>query len=171
MTLHLLHSDSHRARAAERRKYKEDESTHKTLDAVEQMGHVEIQEEPDADTTQLQIREHLRLVNVGQRFYGFDLDKHLAFHTQIHAVRGINLDSIVDDWQHYFGFDMQSILSQFVNQADLVGSLEQAGAEGAMHFEPGAENSPRDFVDFKPSLFFLFFLCGRGQAIRKGWVC
>src|SRR6186713_3175532 len=51
---------TNRARAAERRKYKEDESTHKTLDAVEQMGHVEIQEEPDADTTQLQIREHLR---------------------------------------------------------------------------------------------------------------
>ncbi len=171
MTLHFLHSDSHRGHAAERRKYKEDPSTHKTLDAVDQMGDVEIQEKSDAETTQLQIREHLCLVNVDERFHGLDLDEHLAFNTQIHAVRGINFDSIVYDWQYHFGFDMQSILSQFVNQTDLVGSLEQARPEGRVHFEPGAENSSRDVVDFKPSLFFLFFLCGRGQAIGERGIC
>lgn len=145
------------------RKHKEVCSTHDPFDPIDEMHDVEVQQQPDANTAQLQIGKHLRRMNIGEAFHRFHFDEHLLLDAQVDAIRRIDCDAVVHDRQFDFGVDLKAGLFELVKQTSMVRFLEQPGAQGRVHLESATENSPGDLVYLKFSLFFLLSLCGRGQ--------
>ena len=152
-----------------KRKSKEVCLTNEPLDAVEKVDHVEVEEKPDTDAAQLQVGQHLRLMNVCQSLHSLDLHEHLLLNAQIHPVSGIDFESIVFDRQHDFGFDVQPAFLNLMKQAEMVGPLEQPRPEFRVDLEATTKDSSGDLIDFQTSLLSLFDLCGRGRILR-GWV-
>jgi hypothetical protein len=83
----------------DQRKYKEDWLPHKALNPIDEMQHIEVEQQSDVKAAQLQIRQHLRVMNGCHAFDGLDFYKNSLLDSQIDPVRGINFESVIHDRQ------------------------------------------------------------------------
>ena len=120
--------------------YKEERLAHESLNAVEHVHHVEVQQQPDTNPAQLQIGQQLGLVDWQDSLHRFDFHENFLLDTQIYAVRGIDLESVVSDRQRDLGLDAETGLLKIVGKTTMVRTFK---------------------------LPFLCVLCGKGLAAQR----
>jgi len=118
----------------------------KSADAVLQYGDIEVDEQSKRPLRQLEIRQNDCLVNGGQRVDGLELHDNAPFHQKVDSITALQLDVLVDDRNGFLPLELQAAQSQFPRQAFLVCGFEQSGAEEAMDFNRGANDSVSEFI-------------------------
>ena len=113
---------------------------HDTLDAALERRCIEIQQQPDAPVTELQIGKQLRGVHRQQVLDRFDLNDDVI-NQKIDAITGIKLDAFVMDWKRELSRDARTAKRQLVAKADFVARFEQAGPELSMDLERRSQNA------------------------------
>jgi hypothetical protein len=80
----------------------------------------------------------LRLVDLLQLLDGFQVQQNAGLDDRIGNGGSVELDTIVDQGQTDFAFDVKSGLSEFVAEAFGIDGFEQSGAKAAMNLDAEA---------------------------------
>lgn len=107
---------------------------------------IEVQEQPDGQVCQLQLREDLALVDLGQGSHDLQFDHHHALDDHVDVVLRSQADALVDDWHGAVCLVRQTLFSQLVLQAFAVDVLEDSGAHHIVHADRAADDPVRDRV-------------------------
>jgi hypothetical protein len=110
------------------------------LDAVPDELSVEVDQQPQPVTRQLQVRQHLGLMHRQQLLHGFDFHDQTTVHHHIQPKAGIQPHSIIDDGERDLPLDTTLSLLKFISQAHLIHTLQEAGPESGMNGESGIDN-------------------------------
>jgi hypothetical protein len=105
------------------------------------MGNVEIDQETDLATTQLQIRKQLGSVERQQFFNCLDLDNDAVFDKKVDAISGLEVDSLINDRQPDLVFEMHAVDSELIVKTRLIGAFEQSCTQRGVHLHRRGENS------------------------------
>jgi hypothetical protein len=103
-------------------------------DSVPQMHDIEIDQQANRSAAELEIRDHLGLVNRRNSLYRFDLHDHKVFHQQIYPIAKIQLCPAINHRKPDLSFRPDTCLSKFVLQARLIGALKQSGPSSVWTF-------------------------------------
>jgi hypothetical protein len=106
---------------------------------------IEVQQEPELASTELQVAQHLSGVYWSQSLYGLDLYDHFPIDPKINAISGIEPLAVVRDGQENLTLDGQTHLLQFACQAHLVRTLQQAWAKSRMNLHRRIQNRATRF--------------------------
>jgi hypothetical protein len=119
---------------------------HATNDAVAKMDHVEVDEQPDFTSTELQVGEELCLVNRKDGFNGFQFDDHLLLDPQVDPVPGIEPAAAIDQRQWMLQFDPKPFQRQFLVQAESIGAFEQPRAKRRVNLDRTTQDPARHLI-------------------------
>ena len=106
-------------------------------------GHVEVDQKTNGQTGQLQVREHLCLVNRQQMRDSFDLHDDAPLDHEIDALAALQPEPLVDHGNSALTFEADPEQRKLMGQALLVGGLEQPRSEAAMYLDAGADDALR----------------------------
>ena len=93
------------------------------------VSHVEIQQQPDFMITQLQIGQNLRQMKGKQFLHRLQFDDDAIFDKEVDPIAGVNVHAVVNDRKPGLMLKGETILSELVTQARVVGALEASSAE------------------------------------------
>src|SRR5919106_490619 len=69
---------------------------YEATDALPKNGNVEIDQKTNRQTRELQVSDHLRLVDLREGFYSLHFDQHCVLNNQIDDERGLEWPAFVD---------------------------------------------------------------------------
>src|SRR6185436_661161 len=98
-------------------------SKYKTMETGPQTVDVEVEQQSYAKAGQLQIGEHLRLMQREYALDGFQLEQDQVFYDDVRSIAKIQLDPFELEGNRYFFFHRESALPQVVGQARAVGAF------------------------------------------------
>jgi hypothetical protein len=119
-------------------------SIHDATNTLAQVGYVEVDQQADLATTQLQIRKQLGSVEWEQFFNCLDLDDDAVFDEKIHAITRIELYSLVNNRKPHLVPEMQAVDSELIVKARLVGAFKHSRTQCGVNFHSGMQNSLSD---------------------------
>jgi hypothetical protein len=108
-----------------------------------QGGRVEVDEQPDVQARQLQVRQHLRLMDRQKVIDGLELQHELLFDNDVESVTAIEHDPLVDHRQRPLPRKAQACERQLVAQAFFIGGLQEPRTEVAVDLDARAEDPLR----------------------------
>jgi len=108
---------------------------------------MEVNEKAHVSAAQLQVRQKLRLVNGMKAISTFQFDNNRLLNQQIETVTEVDGSSIVNDRQHNLIPNLQSLLSQLMNQARLISTLQQSWTEEGMNLHGSGDDNPGKEID------------------------
>jgi hypothetical protein len=133
-------------------------------DALREDGRIEIHEQPNRATGQLQVGDQLRLVNGSEFIDGLDLDKHGPFNDQIRDERVAEDLAFVDQRHRAFPLELQPGSMQLELEAGLIHRFEETGAKDAVHLDTASDDPLRQAMVKK---WFVEHACAEGKQRSK----
>src|SRR5690606_4221528 len=115
-------------------------SQHQPLDAVAEIGDVEVQEEPSPQSRQAQVGEKLGLMNWQQLLDSLDLDDGGLVDNEVEAVGAVDLQASILDRQRSLRHHHVSGQPQFMGKTDFVRGFQQARAERLVNLDRSADD-------------------------------
>ena len=85
---------------------------------------VEIDKQSDAKAGQLEICEHLRVVNGSERLYGLHFDDHRAVDNQVEAIPGVQFFALVDHRERELPLHRDPSQRQLVSEAVFISRFQ-----------------------------------------------
>ena len=79
----------------------------------------------------------------------FDLDDGQVFDQQVNSVSQIESLAFIHHGEADLRVHVEAAFAEFVGQARMIGTLQEAGAEDGMHFHRGADSGGGDLVYFQ----------------------
>jgi hypothetical protein len=110
------------------------------------MGDVEVDQKPELESSELQVRDHLRLVHRQQFLHAFHFDDEALLDDEIDPIRVRKLHAFIHDRQAHLVLNMQTTRGQLVEQAGTNGAFKHPRAERAVNLQGTADNSMARFV-------------------------
>jgi hypothetical protein len=135
---------------------------------------VEVEKQSKLISAKLHVREQLRIVNWSQFSYRFHLYDNLPIDKQVDSVAEIDANPIVQDGQRELLHYEVALLSEFMNEASLVGALEQTGPKCPVDLDCGTHNGTTRIVELHAAKHDSVVLLGfiifyrRGRRERRG---
>jgi hypothetical protein len=116
------------------------------FDAILDAGNVEIDQQAEAQATQLQIGKQLGLEQRIMSLHGLDFHDQMIFDHQINAESGVYAFVPIDQWDGHLPLNRDTSGLKFQNKASLINRLQQSGAERTVHRKRSIDNLARDAV-------------------------
>ena len=91
---------------------------------------------------------------------GFQFNNYFIFHQNIDPIAGLKPNTVGHHGQWELRNYFHIRFRQFMNQANLVCALEEAGSESCVNLHRSANDIFRDFIQFHQKLCALGVLCG-----------
>jgi hypothetical protein len=121
---------------------------------------VEVQQQAKLAAAQVQIGQHLGLMNCQNSIDGLDFEDQLLLYNEIHPVAAINAKPLVNDRQWNVSGKRDATVREFETQSLLVGRLEQTGTKLPMHLDHEADHPFRQLPSARSAyVFFSLSLC------------
>lgn len=98
-----------------------------------QGNRVEVDQEAELVTRELQVGEHLCVVNFGEFINGFQFEDDATFYENIQPISCIDLDTSKMHGQGLLTLNGQSTMSQFMDKTGFIGAFQQSRTEFPMH--------------------------------------
>jgi len=99
-----------------------------------------VEQEPEWTSAELQIGEKLGLVDRLNRLDGLVFDDDAPLNAHVGAIACVDRHAIVFDWDGDFAFDLQPPLPELMNEAALIGGLEEPRPECGVDFNSRIDN-------------------------------
>ena len=115
-------------------------------DSVPHDRNVEVEEQPDFSPTESQIGQELGFMDWQELLNALEFEQDRVFHQYVNSVTAIECDALVDERKLDLAAKCETAQLQFIAQAFLVCGFEQSGAEEAMDFNRGANDSVSEFI-------------------------
>jgi hypothetical protein len=96
------------------------------VDARSQVWHVEVEQEAERMPTQSKIREELCAMNRQHNLNAFQFDDQASFDNEVDSVGALQSDAAIDNWQADLVFKTQASVGQFVVEARIARTFEDA---------------------------------------------
>jgi hypothetical protein len=93
---------------------------HAPTDTILEHGHVEVIQEPNVPTAQLEVTHQLRFVEGQKALDGLELHDHLVLHYQVQAVATLERDAFVDHRQRPLSLECDPAKLQLTTQTLLI---------------------------------------------------
>jgi len=93
-----------------------------------------------------QIRQDNGLVNGCQAVHGLNLDNNPGFDKEIKSISALELCFSIDNRNRHLPVDPQLTRAELVDEAFLIGGLQQARSKSPMNLDSRADNCVRYFV-------------------------
>ncbi len=100
-------------------------SHHESFQALLEERHVEVHQQTDAQSRELQISEDLRVVDGRERINRFYLDNYGPLNHQIEPIACVEPLTLVDDRQRELALDCEPSPGNFESETVLVSRLKQ----------------------------------------------
>ncbi len=104
-------------------------------------GVLKLTSKPDIQHRQLQVGQHLGLMDRQQMIDGLELHYKLLFDDDVESVAAVELDPFVDDWHRSLPHEAQVRERQFMAQAFFIGGFQEPGTEVTMNLDARSEDS------------------------------
>ena len=110
------------------------------------MRNVEVDDERELESTELQVGKCLCLVYGQQLFNAFHFDDEALFDNEVHAIRLGQFHSLVDDRQMHLVLNMQAGVGELIEHAGANGAFQHPGTKGSMHIQRASNHRTACFV-------------------------
>jgi dipeptidyl-peptidase-4 len=150
-------------------------SVHPTNDAIDQTGHVEIDQQTDLGVTQFQVGNQLGFVDGKDFLDSLQFDNHGILHEQINPVTDIESNFIINHRETYLRQRFHAALSKLVGKAGFISRFQQAGTERAVNLHGGCDDAGSNLshwilgsvligvqnytINLRSAILFFFPLC------------
>ncbi len=115
-------------------------SIHSTSDTVDKASHIEVDQEANLYSAQLQVGNQLCLVQRDYFLHRFEFNDHLVIHEDINPVSNIEFYFVIDYRQTNLTQCLETSLTNLISQTSLIGRFQQSGTKSTMNFNCGSNN-------------------------------
>ncbi|CAD78023.1 hypothetical protein RB13247 [Rhodopirellula baltica SH 1] len=123
-----------------------------TVQPVDQLCFVKIDEQPNIQIHQTQIRQSLRFVDGMDLSLRFQFNDHQLFHQEISTKSTRFVQIVVLNRDRLLLHDRQTSLPKFVCQTTSINMLQEPRTESAMNFDRGTNDYISHFIRFHLTL-------------------
>ena len=117
---------------------------HEAFHALFEQLNVEVHQEAEAVAGELQIGQHLRLMNRRGRIDGFDLDDDGVPHEEVDAIARVEFDIALHDGQHDLSRHGAAAARQLIGETMLISRFEQPWPQRGMDTKPRVDHLSGD---------------------------
>jgi hypothetical protein len=118
------------------------------LDAVLQLGHVEVDQQPNLHASQFHVGQPLGFVNPLDLLPTLELKNQFVFSQNVDSISPIKPEIFVLYRLWALEFECDPIVIQFISQALLGGRFQQPWSQMSMNFARAANHTFGEFVEF-----------------------
>lgn len=138
-----------------------------TGDSVNQPPDVEVDQQPDSNLAQFQIREYLGLMDSDELVDGFHLNNHAVSYPKVQAIGKIDCDTTVSKRQRNLAFDPQALKDEVDCQTSLIRAFKQAWSQSPVNVDSASDNGLCHRIDLSE---FLLSVTSVVSVVRIGEV-
>jgi hypothetical protein len=119
---------------------------YETPDAIAQANNIEVEQETDANISQPQVRQDLRLVNGEESFDGLQFHDNDTLDEKVEAVAKIDANTVVDHREDQFLLNNEATDPELVCQAGSICAFHEPRPEHRMYLHRGVDDLAADRI-------------------------